>query len=288
MAAMTQGGGWASIPAVGWFGQQARGAGAAKDDPVAEDGSREWLPFEFADSMEQGLAIGSLTAGFLLPAPPPVATKKLIVLRSKDRNEHVLQSERGEPLLVAKGTARNSKRIDFYIPAGGDPPTAVGPAFVLEARDMIRETWELTTEEPQSAVRGRGKPRRKRLAYIRHRRELIGESSAMCMKVDLPTAVELNDGVPGSWAVQGEASLESKRPKWSVRLGCLALDFRNRCDRASSKNFQLKFQDAPDDKAREPELLYGKNGEDAFSLDYRQPLSMVQAFAIAMSTCGWR
>merc|ERR550514_1788918 len=112
----------------------------------------------------------------------------------------------------------------------------------------------------------------------------------MTMEVDVPALSA--DDTPAVWCehCSGERpqlSLVSKRPRWSASRKSLTLDFRGRCSKASAKNVQLQLGGASNEKTREPELLFGKTGDNTFVLDYRRPLSMAQAFAIALSVNGW-
>lgn len=60
------------------------------------------------------------------------------------------------------------------------------------------------------------------------------------------------------------------------------LDFYSRVEVASVKNFQLieKF-----DEGQRMLLQFGKVNEKTFNLDFTYPISPVQAFAIAISSC---
>lgn len=137
---------------------------------------------------------------------------------------------------------------------------------------------------------------RRELARIRHSTEKIGGGIAKCMDVDLPTLKE--DGSPVCWCtsrigkaeIHDKLSLESRRPKWSKKLQGLTLDFFGRAKYSSAKNFQLRSEENADEdckRCEDVELLYGKAGDNLFVLDYKYPLSMVQAFAIALSTNRW-
>eukprot|EP00744_Colponema_vietnamica_P012811 GILI01017968.1.p1 GENE.GILI01017968.1~~GILI01017968.1.p1 ORF type:complete len:360 (-),score=18.63 GILI01017968.1:180-1259(-) len=77
--------------------------------------------------------------------------------------------------------------------------------------------------------------------------------------------------------------IRSKIPQWNDRLESLVLDFRGRVTQGSAKNFQLCMDSRPDRVI----LQYGKCGDEKFILDYRYPLSMLQAFAVAMSSWKW-
>ncbi|KAF8035737.1 hypothetical protein BT93_C1689 [Corymbia citriodora subsp. variegata] len=92
--------------------------------------------------------------------------------------------------------------------------------------------------------------------------------------------------VPGS----GEPLvLKNKAPRWHEQLQCWCLNFRGRVTVASVKNFQLVAAVDPSHKisAAEQEkviLQFGKIGKDIFTMDYRYPLSALQAFAICLSS----
>lgn len=72
---------------------------------------------------------------------------------------------------------------------------------------------------------------------------------------------------------------ENLPPKWNERTECYTLNFYGRVSWPSAKNFELIEADDPDTIY----LLFGKVGRDTFNLDYRSPLTMFQAFCIALS-----
>ncbi|KAG2600863.1 hypothetical protein PVAP13_5KG551800, partial [Panicum virgatum] len=85
--------------------------------------------------------------------------------------------------------------------------------------------------------------------------------------------------------------LYNKLPRWHEHLQCWCLNFHGRVLVASVKNFQLI---APAG-TREPWgvqddetaiLQFGKIEDDVFTMDYRQPLSAFQAFAICLTSFG--
>ncbi|KAK6777898.1 hypothetical protein RDI58_024616 [Solanum bulbocastanum] len=89
--------------------------------------------------------------------------------------------------------------------------------------------------------------------------------------------------------------LKNKSPRWHEQLQCWCLNFRGRVTVASVKNFQLiaahqpaaggpttsRSSQSDHDKVI---LQFGKIGKDMFTMDYRYPLSAVQAFAICLSS----
>ncbi len=78
--------------------------------------------------------------------------------------------------------------------------------------------------------------------------------------------------------------LESRRPKWNARTETYELPFGGRANWASARNFQLVERGEPADRVT---LLYGKMEEDEFALDFAYPLSLLNAFAIVLTTWGW-
>ncbi|KZV29704.1 tubby-like F-box protein 7 [Dorcoceras hygrometricum] len=81
--------------------------------------------------------------------------------------------------------------------------------------------------------------------------------------------------------------LKNKAPRWHEHLECWCLNFHGRVTVASVKNFQLVAtmdQSQPGGKGDEETVLlqFGKVGDDTFTMDYRQPLSAFQAFAICL------
>lgn len=90
---------------------------------------------------------------------------------------------------------------------------------------------------------------------------------------------------------RGYTILKNKAPRWHEHLQCWCLNFHGRVTVASVKNFQLVAtvdQSQPGGKGDEETVLlqFGKVGDDIFTMDYRQPLSAFQAFAICLTSFG--
>jgi len=66
-------------------------------------------------------------------------------------------------------------------------------------------------------------------------------------------------------------------PRWDKKLNSYALPFFGRVKKASAKNFQLVVNDDPNTIY----LMFGKISKDVFCLDFRGPLSALDAIAIA-------
>eukprot|EP00928_Gymnodinium_smaydae_P053262 TRINITY_DN37298_c0_g1_i1.p2 TRINITY_DN37298_c0_g1~~TRINITY_DN37298_c0_g1_i1.p2 ORF type:complete len:314 (+),score=65.23 TRINITY_DN37298_c0_g1_i1:132-1073(+) len=261
----------------------------AREWDVPEE-PRQWRAFDFAEVMEQGVAPG-LSAEHI--RPPAEGEVRLVVERSPDRQSYVLQTKAGASLLLAREAGNGGRVFHLYVTRDGDPPSALGPAFSLQAVDEHKRHWvfsSLRCEECES--QGRRKCGVRELARITHYTEAVGEGQAFCMDVELPqTHKAQNVARADVWCpVCGDCSVEdrcteltSKRPKWSERRRDLTLDFGGRCSVASSKNFQLEARE----KRGKTKLLYGKVDAHRFVLDYRNPFGAAQAFAAALTTSHW-
>lgn len=82
--------------------------------------------------------------------------------------------------------------------------------------------------------------------------------------------------------------MKNKVPRWHEQTKCWCLNFQGRVTIASVKNFQLVMtMDQNQPGGGEPVVLqFGKVGEDTFTMDYKQPLSAFQAFAICLTSFG--
>eukprot|EP00536_Pseudo-nitzschia_multiseries_P001149 jgi/Psemu1/63015/estExt_Genemark1.C_140085 len=79
----------------------------------------------------------------------------------------------------------------------------------------------------------------------------------------------------------GLLTLQNRPPWWNVELGSFVLNFGGRVSVASVKNFQLCDRNDQDHIM----LQFGRiEGRHAFTMDFRYPLTAVQAFGIAISS----
>ena len=86
----------------------------------------------------------------------------------------------------------------------------------------------------------------------------------------------------------GLLAFKNLQPKWDSRMGRYVLNFSHRVSEASVKNFILV---PSSDTTNDPEkhvLQFGKASEHVFSLDFRHPLSPLQAFGIALSSFDYK
>ena len=82
---------------------------------------------------------------------------------------------------------------------------------------------------------------------------------------------------------------DTKTPSWNEQLGARTLNFNGRVKLASKKNFLMVPQannESMDDEfgADTVCLRFGKVLKDKFSLDYRHPISPMQAMGLCLSS----
>ncbi len=73
---------------------------------------------------------------------------------------------------------------------------------------------------------------------------------------------------------------QNKSPAWNEQLGAFCLNFNGRVTEASVKNFQLVETDESEDIV----CQFGKVSEKEFTMDYKWPMSALQAFAICLTS----
>ncbi|KAG2181846.1 hypothetical protein INT44_008662 [Umbelopsis vinacea] len=75
-------------------------------------------------------------------------------------------------------------------------------------------------------------------------------------------------------------ALHNKSPQWNEETQSFVLNFNGRVTQASVKNFQIVHDNDLDYIV----MQFGKIDQDAFTMDFRYPLSPVLAFAIALTS----
>ncbi|VDN08378.1 unnamed protein product [Thelazia callipaeda] len=75
-------------------------------------------------------------------------------------------------------------------------------------------------------------------------------------------------------------ALQNKSPVWNEDTQSYVLNFHGRVTQASVKNFQIIHEADP----KYIVMQFGRIGYDTFTMDFRYPLSALQAFGIAMTS----
>ena len=76
--------------------------------------------------------------------------------------------------------------------------------------------------------------------------------------------------------------LANRKPRWNEHIQGYVLNFSKRVSEASVKNFQLV------NKSDDVILQFGKVSKDDFSLDFKYPLSPLEAFGVALSAFDFK
>lgn len=198
--------------------------------------------------------------------------------RSPDRKEYRLFCSQGEFLMLAK-VSKDNRHINFFLydsqqrDAGLHDPQA--PAFTM-ACDSSRTRWRLVQERcdcrcPPSRSGCRCQERRE-IMDAAHSRRGVGSGVSHCLDVCLYHG-----------HTDEETRLVSTLPVWNEEVQSMVLDFFGRQVVASAKNFQL----AEEGNLEHVVCQYAKTGPNHFGLDFKCPLTVIEAFGVALTTICW-
>jgi hypothetical protein len=259
--------------------------------------------FDIADCLEQGLACEVVT-DFMHPLRRSSKLWRFNMVRSQDRLQYRLFTEEGDFLMYAHAMPEVRKvQFHLYNPDDKDSSSLFDPtrpAFSMSWSES-RSEWRLVQEKCENC---QFSPRhlscaccgKQQVAFIKHTRKCIHDAIFNLMDVRLPGLYsdesrvvwcpKLGRGDLGSDTLRESSEwqrLVTKTPVWNDEVGSLLLDFKGRSVTPSAKNFQLAFGKSPEHAV----CQCGKIGDDKFSLDFKYPLSVVQAFGISLSTIFW-
>lgn len=267
----------------GWLWPAISGRMIGKSDSFSSDHSGRGPPsplqaseeeaeraFDIADAMECGLA-RELVTDFVQPLKRSRTLWKFKVVRSDDRLQYRLFSDDGNgggSFLMYARCRLEASLVEFHLYDPGCDDSGLfdseRPAFTM-SWNQTRTEWHLVQHRAE----------KREVAFIQHTRRSVGSGVNYCMDVVLPP--------PDNSKNSKETVLSTKLPEWNEGVGSLVLDFKGRRISASAKNFQL----APTDRKEHVTCQFGKIGPDVFGLDFRYPLTVIQAFGMAMSTVHW-
>jgi len=290
-----------------WFWPISRSLSAESDCKLpleCNDDGDKWdreRAFEIADSVEKGLAREIVTE-FMHPLRRSSKLWRFHVVRSEDKLQYRLFSDDGDFLMYARANLE-ARKVEFFLynPTEKDEklydPTR--PAFTMTfSKDktewrIVQERCEHCQFSPKHlSCSCHGK---QQVAFIRHTRAPVGDGIFNCMELNIPGLY--SDGSRVIWcpllgrgdlAGPPEDSYEAqrlitKKPTWNDEVESLVLDFKGRNILSSAKNFQLALSQKPEHVI----CQYGKIGPMTFSLDFKYPLSVIQAFGVSLTTLFW-
>ncbi|ONK69035.1 uncharacterized protein A4U43_C05F18610 [Asparagus officinalis] len=224
-------------------------------------------------------------------------------------------TDKGKFLLAAR-RVRHGGRVDFIISLDADDISQKSNAYVGKLRADFLGT-KFTIFDSQPPCRGAKAPNCKagrrfscnqispqvpsctfEIGQVSYKFNLLKTRGPrrMSCSVECPpeqenTMENLKTKSTCDTVVSSSMVLKNKAPRWHEHLQCWCLNFHGRVTVASVKNFQLAATIDPSQEGgvgdEETVLLqFGKVGDDTFTMDYRQPLSAFQAFAICLTSFG--
>ena len=116
---------------------------------------------------------------------------------------------------------------------------------------------------------------------------ILGFKGPRCMSIILPAfrkgkRLELTQDLHDLYKVNSKdiVTLQNKTPLWNEESNSYVLNFNGRVTVASVKNFQI----TPNQDLDYILLQFGRVAPDTFTLDCRYPISVLQAFGIALTS----
>mmetsp|Transcript_119498 Transcript_119498/g.372311 ORF Transcript_119498/g.372311 Transcript_119498/m.372311 type:complete len:273 (+) Transcript_119498:91-909(+) len=265
-----------SLAASWLFGQFGQPAKSEKRSGFGDDAGSPERGFDLVDCMEKGMA-RELVSDFVQPLREVDGLWKFNIERSADRREYRLYCARGEFLMLAK-VSKDGRSVAFFLYDSGErsglhDPEA--PAFTMTC-NASRTEWRLAQERSDADLSPRqlgGRRRERReVMDIAHTRQCVGSGLSYCLDVRLLPTDRFD-----------ETRLVSKLPVWNEEVQSMVLDFRGRQAVASAKNFQL----APDGDPEHVVCQHAKTGPNSFGLDFKCPLTVIEAFGVALTSIAW-
>jgi len=289
--------------------------------------SSAWFEDFAADSsvdLEKGGG-SAMSEAFRKPLPSSDKLHRYTIVTSANADEYHLMTEGLELVMIARRHP-TLRRIDFLLPEEGDSEGAARlPALAMKHVKETDEWVLIQPRCTCCAHRPRHMTcdflgRSLQVARIQHSRRKLeqcsvhyvdvfvpplveGESALWCpawMGKDLGSKTPLGGGTqtPKSsrspvtrslsfhlMAPEGADALHlcSKMPAWNAELESLILPFEGRSNLVSSpRNFVVRLADK-----EQPILQHAQLADNTWCLDFKGPLSVVQAMAIAMASLNW-
>lgn len=205
---------------------------------------------------------------------------------------YTLYSEDGGRFMMAAKKRMGNRTSNYLIAMDPKPTDRTSPNIVGKLRANWSGSGYAIYDEginPEKAVTDTAV--RKELGIVTFEYDKMGPGRMVCA---LPRVTEggravvfkpMEAGKGIDSAIESKDAervmfLRNKRPKWDESVGGHVLNFHGRVTMSSVKNFQLGCDELGDDTV----LQFGRVDKHKFTMDYRYPLSAVQAFAICLAT----
>ncbi|KAG2370796.1 hypothetical protein C9374_005993 [Naegleria lovaniensis] len=245
-----------------------------------------------------GLNIRDLRSFVVKPPPNRDQWVRCYILRDTSKMNkmfprYFMYAERGSTFLLSAKKRKGNKSSNYCVSLSKEDISRSSDTFIGKLRSNFLGTeFQLFDNGEKAAKLKPGTHLRNNLASIVYETNLFGSKGPRKFTVVIPDANEENElyqfpdnGTSlitkfktGDW--HHLKVLKNKFPVWNERLKAYVLNFNGRVTMASVKNFQLVEPNNPNKVF----LQFGKVDEDRFNIDFKYPLSALQAFSIAISS----
>lgn len=248
---------------------------------------------------------------FLFTPPPKGMTVQCRVEREKGLLSKMNQvyflflESNNQFLLAARKRSKKSKSANYLISLDKKDLSRSGSNYVGKLRSNFIGTEFVfydRGENPEVAFQnvpegGEPDPNvvvRQELGGVIYAANVLGWKGPRKMKIVIPAVVDADrraiwqpmrneESMVEKFKVnqlEDLVALQNKSPVWNEETKSYVLNFHNRVKQASVKNFQVCFPDDTDTVL----MQFGRVSGGVFSLDFSYPLSLFQAFCIALSS----
>ncbi|GAB6030734.1 hypothetical protein CHUAL_007585 [Chamberlinius hualienensis] len=214
---------------------------------------------------------------------------------------HLDRDDGRKIFLLAGRKRKKSVTPNYLITTDPTDLTRHGDAFVGKVRSNMLGTYFTIYDNGYHVKRRKRaesletkKSSRKELAAVIYETNVLGFRGPRKMAVVLPainqsprklesTSITEPETLVELWKngkMDDIVELHNKTPMWNDDTQSYVLNFQGRVTQASVKNFQIIHHNDADYIV----MQFGRIAEDVFTMDYRYPMSALQAFAIALSS----
>eukprot|EP00911_Craspedida_sp_UC1_P001687 UC1_evm2s1280 len=279
--------------------------------PIAEADVSATLEAEHPGASKSDLDISDLEAFVMHPAPQGSVVKCRIIRDRKGVDKGMfptyfvkLEQPDGDQVrlkfLLAGRKRKKSKSSNYIITTDPTEMQRDSPSYCGKLRSNLLGTKfqlfddGLSADKASKSDTADGMRVRQELCAIHYETNVMGFKGPRKMQVLLPPVDEktqereaIYDGAPDALGKRLKQDrldeiflLGNKRPVWNESSRGYVLNFGGRVTQASVKNFQIVHESDEEYVV----LQFGRIDDHEFTMDYRYPMSAVQAFGICLSS----
>eukprot|EP01112_Ceratiomyxa_fruticulosa_P014026 TRINITY_DN3990_c0_g1_i1.p1 TRINITY_DN3990_c0_g1~~TRINITY_DN3990_c0_g1_i1.p1 ORF type:complete len:471 (+),score=78.94 TRINITY_DN3990_c0_g1_i1:412-1824(+) len=245
---------------------------------------------------------------FVIRPPPKGGMVQCRIVREKGvlYPQYSLYLEENNTFLLAARKRKKSKSSNYLISLSRGATSRDSPNYIGKVRSnfvgtefVIYDSGDAPREPGPDDIAVPGPPQdpnsvRQELGAVLYSSNILGFKGPRKMNVLIPALKD--DMTQVSWKPMTASAgicerykagnlanmvpLQNKAPVWNEETQSYVLNFHNRVRQASVKNFQLIHPEDPDYII----MQFGRVGMDAFTMDFQYPMSLVQAFGIALTS----